>query len=172
MPSAGLPMNPTPGPDDATATNPCAYLLTWSWRLIVTGRSHCALLGTLLDDACGNDAGKVFRALCSFLCTLAQTRRRRLEVNPPGCPALTHDEQRLLALIAAAQDNRPALLDAHLCWIAHRNRRNALAQSVRTLAMALDATCLWLPLPGDPTPAPVGWQMSRTMPAANMPGSS
>ena len=158
-------MNTMPGPDDAAAINPCAYLLTWSWRLVVTGRSHCPLLRTLLDDACGNEAGKVFRALCSFLCTLAQTRRRRLEINPPGCEELTHDEKRLLAMIAAAQGDRPTLLDAHLCWIAHGEGRRELARGVRTLASALDANCLWLPTPDDHAPMPLGW---RSAPATQV----
>ncbi len=146
-------MDTMPGPDDAAAINPCAYLLTWSWRLVVTGRSHCPLLGTLLDDACGHDAGRVFRALCSFLCTLALAPRRRLEVNPPGCPQLTHDEKSLLAMVAAAQHDWPVLLDAHLCRIAHGRRRRELAQSVHALAAALDAAGLWLPAPDAPRPA-------------------
>lgn len=163
-------MNTMPGPDDTAAINPCAYLLTWSWRLIVTGRSHCPLLTTLLDNACGNDAGKVFRALCSFLCTLAQARRRRLEVNPPGYPQLTRDEESLLAMIAAAQTHRSERLDAHLCWIAHGDGQQALGQSVCALASALEASCLWLPVPDEQVPVPNDWRHTQPARVAGMHG--
>ncbi len=165
-------MNTMPGPNDTAAHNPCAYLLTWSWRLVVTGRSHCPLLRTLLGDACGNDAGKVFRALCSFLCTLAQARRRRLEINPPGCRDLTCDEKRLLAMIAAAQSDWSTLLNTHLCWIAHGEKQKELARSVHTLAAALDANGLWLPAPDDHVPTSVGWREASITRVVGMYGTS
>lgn len=147
-------MNVIPESDGTDTLNPCAYLLVWSWRLVVTRRGHCPLLGKLLRDACGDGARDVSAALGTFLCALARTRRRRLEVNPPGCPVPSVDEKRMLDMVAAAQYGRRAWLDAHLCWMARPAQRRVLEQGVQGLAASLVACRLWLPLPACPVPMP------------------
>ena len=49
--------------------------------------------------------------------------------------------------MAAAQNRQPALLQAHLLWLAQRRLRKTLERSVHELAGALSANRLQLPLP-------------------------
>lgn len=147
-------MTPSAELDDFRGFDPGRHLLVWSWRLIVTGRSHCPLLAMGFEDACGRHAGEVFRAVCTFLCALACSRRRRLWVNHPGCPALTPDEMRMLAVVAAAQHGHRTAFEAHVDWIARRDAREPFEAAARALAAALDASRLYLPAPDCPRPAP------------------
>lgn len=125
----------------------CQRLLVRSWRLIMAQGVECPLVTHEFKCACGANTDEVFGAFCTFLCALALTQRRCLEVNPPGAHTLTCDESRILALLAAAQNRQPALLQAHLLWLAPRRLRKLLEQSVRDLAGVLSANRLQLPLP-------------------------
>lgn len=161
-------MNVMPEPRTADPLNPCEYLLVWAWRLVVTRRGHCPLLGKLFRDACGDGADEVSGALCTFLCALARTRRRRLEVNPPGCLTLSSDEKRMLGLLAAAQRDQRTLLDAHLCWIARPAQRHTLEQGARELAAALSARHLLLPVPACPVPVARHGRVAVSRPATRV----
>jgi len=125
----------------------CANLLVRSWRMIMVRGVECPLIAREFKCVCGRSSPQVFSAFCSFLCALALTQRRCLLVNPPGEHALTADETRMLTLIAAAQNDCPRMLDAHLSWLAQRPLHKTLEQSVRDFAAVLSSHRLRLPAP-------------------------
>lgn len=133
--------------DGKAKENDCARLLVHSWRLTMAHGAECPLIASRFRCSCGAGAQQVFRAFCVFLCVLALSQRRCLRVNPPGQAALTTDEVRLLTLIAAAQNDYPATLDAHLGWLADPPLRKALENSVRELASLLQDAGQRLPVP-------------------------
>lgn len=133
--------------DEKAQDNDCARLLVHSWRLTMAHGTGCSLIESRFRCSCGATAHRVFRAFCVFLCVLALSQRRCLRVNPPGQAALTADEARLLALIAAAQNDYPATLDAHLGWLAEPPLRQTLENSVRELAGLLKDAGQRLPVP-------------------------
>ena len=132
---------------ESSGAGHCQRLLVRSWRLIMARGVECPLVAHQFRCACGANTEQVLGAFCTFLCALALAQRRCLEVNPPGTRALTCDETRMLALVAAAQNRQPALLQAHLLWLAQRSLRKVLEKSVHELAGVLSANRLRLPLP-------------------------
>lgn len=144
---SGLTMKATPKPEDAHDCNHCEDLLVHSWRLMMARGAECPIVTQQFKCACGASGTQVFAAFCTFLCALALAQRRCLRVNLPGESALTMDEQRMLALIACAQNGCHAALEAHLCWLARRMLRRTLERSVRELADALSTHQLRLPAP-------------------------
>jgi hypothetical protein len=133
--------------ENADDYNRCADLLVHSWRSMMARGAECPIVAQQFKCACGADSTQVFAAFCTFLCALALAQRRCLRVNPPGERSLTLDEQRMLALIACAQNGCHAALEAHLCWLARRLLRRTLERSVRELADALSTHQLRLPVP-------------------------
>lgn len=125
----------------------CQQLLVRSWRLIMAQGVECPLVAHEFKCACGANTEEVLGAFCTFLCALALAQRRCLEVNPPGTRVLTCDERRMLTLVAAAQNRHPALLQAHLLWLARRGLRRVLEKSVQELAGVLSVNRLWVGLP-------------------------
>lgn len=133
--------------EDANDDNHCEQLLVHSWRLMMARGAECPVVTQQFKCACGASGTEVFAAFCTFLCALALAQRRCLRVNPPGERSLTIDEQRMLALIACAQNDCDVALEAHLCWLARRMLRKTLERSVRELADALSTHQLRLRLP-------------------------
>lgn len=133
--------------DEEIETNDCAQLLVSAWRLIMVHGVECPLIAQKFHCTCGAEGREVFRALCTFLCALALSQRRCLLVNPPGRYVLTKDESSMLALISCAQNDCPAMLDAHLSWMARRPFRKTLEESVRELAATLSTSGQYLPVP-------------------------
>lgn len=132
---------------DLSDDTSCQRLLVNSWRRIVIGAVYCPVLDASLRKHCREHADEVLAALCGFLCAIGLTRRRRMLIAYPGCRDCTTDELRLLSMVAAAQHHCPALLEAHLCWVARLDMRNVLAGRTRKLAVALESCTLRLPLP-------------------------
>jgi hypothetical protein len=123
------------------------HLLVWSWRKIVTGRGGCPLIAREFSLSCGEDASEVLATLYTFLQALAYAGRRRLKVGYLGYTSLTTNERKMLVLIATAQRDDPASLEAHLQILARAALRPALAIAARALGAALDEHDLRLPLP-------------------------
>lgn len=133
--------------DEDTRFNDCAHLLVNAWRQTMVHGIDCPLIAQQFRCSCGAEGREVFTAFCTFLCALAVAQRRCLMVNPPGQHALTTDEVRMLTLVAAAQNNCPSTLEAHLSWLAWRPLRKTLEESVRELAMLLSTSGQRLPSP-------------------------
>lgn len=146
-----LPQNAPPPPvagppHTTTAFGYAEHLLIWSWRRVAANREMCPLIGREFADSCGEDAGEVFATFCALLRALAFAGRRVLAVGHPGSLAVTPDERQLLNLVAAAQDGRDTLFEAHLRWLAKPESREILAIAARGMAAALSANGLALAL--------------------------
>ena len=128
------------------------HLLIWSWRRIALGRSCCPVMMDEFAAACGEDGPEVFVTFCTFLKALAVSSRRQFIIGTPGCATVTADERQVLTLLAAAQAQSPALLEAHLRWIAILEKRHVLEIATRALARALAFNELSLVLPTDELP--------------------
>jgi hypothetical protein len=129
------------------------HLLIWSWRRIAMGRTDCPLILDQFTDACCEDGPEVFVTFCVFLKALAVTSRRQFVIGTPGCTAVTADERQVLTLLAAAQSQAPARLEAHLRWIAIPEKRHILEIATGALARALSVNNLLLALPVNAIPA-------------------
>jgi len=137
---------------DARGCGYSEHLLVWSWRRIVTGRIHCPVMAQEFAEACGNAGSKVFAALCTFLRALAAASRRHLAFSAPNPFDVTADERQVLTLLAAAQAEDHALVQAHLRWLARPEQRHELQIAAYTLATTLRANNLPLALPSSATP--------------------
>ncbi len=131
-------------------------LLIWTWRRMALGHARCPLIDREFRGLFGEDAGEVRAAFAAFLDALAYAGRRKLSVGFPGCAGLTPDEWRILTLMAAAQNDRPALFEAHLSWLARAEDRHILAIGVSALARAFLAHGLCLAPPMTTRPAARG----------------
>lgn len=128
------------------------HLLVWSWRRMAQGR-HCPLLLDEFTQACGENGPEVFVTLCIFLKALGVASRKRLVIGAPGCLAITEDERQVLTLLAAAQAESPALLEAHLRWIAASGKRHILQIATGALAQAFADHDLRIALPAYAMPS-------------------
>jgi hypothetical protein len=129
------------------------HLLVWAWRRIATGRASCPVMMDEFAAACGDDGPEVFVTFCTFLKALAVASRRQFVIGAPGCAAVTADERQVLTLLAAAQAQSPALLEAHLRWIAIAEKRHVLEIATGALARALAFNQLSVALPKHEMPA-------------------
>jgi hypothetical protein len=128
------------------------HLLVWSWRRIATGRTCCPLMMDEFAAACGEDGPEVFATFCTFLKALAVASRKQFIIGAPGCVVITADERQVLTLLAAAQTQTPALLEAHLRWIAIPEKRHVLEIATGALARALAFNELSVALPSHEIP--------------------
>ncbi|MEI9988581.1 MAG: hypothetical protein WDM86_00965 [Rhizomicrobium sp.] len=129
------------------------HLLVWSWRRIAAGQACCPLMMDEFASACGEDGPEVIATYCTFLKALAMAGRRRFAIGAPGCLAVTADERQVLILVAAAQADTPALLEAHLRWIAVPEKRHLLEIATGALARALSTNDLHIALPAQEMPS-------------------
>ncbi len=145
-----------PSPRGALGAGYAEHLLVWSWRRMAIAKGHCighcAFIDREFGDACGEDACEVFATFVAFLEALAYASRRQIVLGHPGYLGLTADERQVLTLIAAAQNGRPALFDAHLTWLAKADRRQTLVIGAGALASALSANDLRLMAPDPQAP--------------------
>lgn len=128
------------------------HLLVWTWRRLALGRS-CPLLLDEFTEACGEDGPEVFVTLCTFLKALGVAGRKQFVIGAPGCLAITADERQVLTLLAAAQSEAPALLEAHLRWMAIPDKRHILEIATGALARAFAENEMRLALPIPVTPS-------------------
>lgn len=104
--------------NDARCLGYADQLLIWSFRACATNRWPCAMLEREFKDACGPAAAADARgAVRTFARALETQTRRSIVLSPPGRTEITDDEQRLLAVYAAAQADDRAGCEAHLSWL-------------------------------------------------------
>jgi hypothetical protein len=132
------------------------HLVIWTWRRMALGHARCPLIDREFRGVFGEDAGDVLAAFVAFLDALAYASRRKLAVGFPGCSGLTPDEWRVVTVLAAAQNDRPALFEAHLSWLARAEDRHILAIGVGALGRAFLAHGLRLIPPVTIRPANCG----------------
>jgi len=131
-------------PDVATSPSPGIvdlsygeHLLIWTLRRVIVGRGDCALIRREYAAAFGEAADEALIAFHSFLVLLNRDSRRRFSIGHPGCADLTFDERHLLSVIAAAQGDNDARLDAQLRWLVRREGQDDLHVAVSRLARLL-----------------------------------
>ena len=93
------------------------HMLLWSFRAIAFGRGDCVLVKRQFEDTCGPLAIEALTALSVFVRELAAAGRRKITLAAPGSFRLTCDEQLVLAVFAAAQDDDYVRMEAHLAWL-------------------------------------------------------
>lgn len=133
--------------DDGPAFGFGQHLLIWSWRRMAVGHTFCPLMMDDFSAAFGEDGPEVFATFCTFLQALGFASRRPLTIGAPGCPEITAGERQILTLLAAAQADAPAMLEAHLRWIAIPEKRTVLEIATSALARALLVNDMNLDLP-------------------------
>lgn len=114
-------------------------LLLMTLRRFVMGLGLCRGVMQEFEALCGSQALQVLLRLQGFLTTLDRTARRKLTVAPPGWFDPTMDEQRMLAMISAAQGCQEARLTALVCWFAPWEQQRILVESTYALAGVLAA---------------------------------
>jgi hypothetical protein len=139
--------------DEGAVSGPGRELLIGALRRIAAGRSCTVLTQRDFATAFRGDADEVFATFRAFLQSLAHGGRRKLRVGLPGARHMTPDEIAIIALIAAAQVDDAARLDAHLCWLVRGEARLLVAIMTRALATALAVRGQWLPAPTCPSPS-------------------
>ena len=139
--------------DGENASEGCQELLIGALRRIAMGGGCAALTRREFATAFPGDANEVFATFRAFLQSLAHGGRRKLRVGLPGACAMTADEMTIIALIAAAQADDAARLNAHLCWLARGDARRLVAITTRALATALLVHGQWLKLQPCPCPS-------------------
>jgi len=133
----------------------CAgHLLIWTWRKLVQGQGDCPLLVREYDRFAGSNADLLLAAFAAFLMALGRASRRTLSVGRPYCAGVTSDEEQMLCLVAAAQEDDRALVAAHLVWMVRREQQESVTQAVNRLAALL--TVSGVALPTVRTGAPAG----------------
>ena len=91
------------------------HLLIWSFRACALGRWPCAMLEREYREACGPAAAAEARsAVRTFARALETQTRRPIVLSSPGSITVTGDEQRLIAVFAAAQEGDRARCEAQL----------------------------------------------------------
>lgn len=130
------------------------HLLIWSFRRLIGRHDGGALVAREFADACAGDAIEGLSVLRRLLTLLGQGVRRRLKIGNPGCALLTQDEQRLLALVSAAQLLDRVRLDAHLCWLVRPEHQQATAEALLALGAILERHGHCLPMADDESVQP------------------
>ena len=92
--------------------------LVWAFRTWAFAHQAARSVERDFVRICGRDEGeRVAVAIRSILVLIALYGRRSLRLAPPGWPAVTTDEMRLLQLFAAAQAGVTQGMRAHLAWL-------------------------------------------------------
>lgn len=150
---------------EGTALGHGGALLIGALRRIAAGRDCTALTRRDFAMTFPGDADEVFATFRAFLQSLAHGGRRKLRVGLPGARRMTPDETAIIALIAAAQADDAARLEAHLCWLARGEARVLVAIMTRALATALAVHGQWLELRPTKTRAHLGFASGTPTPA-------
>lgn len=131
-------MHPDPAlPSDLRELAHGEHLIVWSFRAFAAGRIDCPIVARAYRDACGPMADAARAAFTVFGQQLAVQGRRPVVLAPAGRLTLTRDEQLLLAVFAAAQDDDEPRCTAHLTWLLGRRPGPPFVACARVVAHAL-----------------------------------
>ncbi|HWK46976.1 MAG TPA: hypothetical protein VNT30_19805 [Stellaceae bacterium] len=122
------------------------HLLVWTLRRVIVGGGESPLIRREFADAFGDEAEAALIAFHSFIVLLNRDSRRRFSIGHPGCAGLTFDERHLLTVVATAQHEADARLDAQLRWLVRREGQDDLRVAVTRLARLLGEHSIDLPL--------------------------
>jgi len=93
-------------------------LMVWGFRTWAFAHHASRSVERDLRKGCGREEGEwVTVAIRSVLVLIALYGRRPLRLAPPGWPAVTTDEIRLLQLFSAGQRGAAEGVQAHLTWL-------------------------------------------------------
>lgn len=93
------------------------HLIIWMFRRLAAARIWCPVIDHEIKRLLCRNAGDIRTTLQLFLAQIAQKGCRRLRIGMPGYPLTTHDEQLVLALLAAAQDQNLFKMQAMLPFL-------------------------------------------------------
>lgn len=147
---------PSDRPRIADLTAP-ERLLVWAFRSWAFAHQAVRSVERDFCRSCGREEGeRAAVAVRSILVLVALYGRRTLGLGPPGWPAATVDEIRMLQLFAAAQHGGDAAVAAHLAWLlrADHSARPEAAIGEAAAIMARSGLVLpWRYLDGPAPPA-------------------
>lgn len=126
------------------------HLLLIALRKIVLGRGRCPALLREIARLPGCDPSDLIRTLAILLSAINNGCRRTVYVADLGYAGSTFDEQRILALIAAAQAGDGDLVAAHLAWLVEAPHQKPVAIAARVLGRLLLDGGVALALPRTP----------------------
>lgn len=119
--------------------NRAERLLVTTMRQMVVGSGLCGGVVRELDLLCGAQAWEVLQQVQVFLQALDRGARRTLKIAPPGWFGPSLDEQRMLAMIGAAQDRDDILVRSLTCWFTRRHLEPQVVGATHALADVLAA---------------------------------
>ncbi|MFN4090311.1 MAG: hypothetical protein ACK4QW_14885 [Alphaproteobacteria bacterium] len=142
-----------PGPAEGALPIACLsgaeQLVVWVFRCRAFAHQAGRSIERDLVRRCGREAGEAAAvAIWSILALIALYGRRSLRLAPPGWPAVTADELRLLQLFAATQCGRSDAAHAHLVWIFRPGHADLPVRALAHSAAALARHGLSLPWRG------------------------
>jgi len=123
------------------------HMLLWAFRANAFGAGDCGLVRRQFEETCGPLGLEALTALSVFVRELGLAGRRRIMLAAPGSYRLTRDEQSVLALFAAAQDEDYVRLEAHLTWLLADAPRAPFPAAACLVAQALGVNGLVLRAP-------------------------
>jgi len=118
------------------------HLLIWAWRRLAADRDSVPSLMMRFAQICGEEGPELLLTLCVFVDALTYASPRPPVLGAPGCATITADERQTLTLLAAIQADRPARLEAQLCWATLPERRSIVEIAANALVGALHANNL------------------------------
>jgi hypothetical protein len=114
------------------------HFSVWALRTSVACSPTCRILLREFDRAFAGDIEQGLASYHAFIRHLGQGRRK-ISIGRPGHVELTHDEQSLLALLAAAQTGDHERFLAHARFFMGHNRLDDLYDSARDFTGRLRA---------------------------------
>lgn len=108
------------------------HFTVWLFRTSVACSPGCRMIHREFKHAFGTRVEEAARVFEQVLLCLSKGVRP-ITMGRPGHIELTHDEQSLLALFAAAQADDEARFRAHACWLMGHGRIESLYEYARLL---------------------------------------
>lgn len=126
-----------PVPEVAPGLSAVDRMIVSTGRLVAHGLGACPPIANTFAILCGAEAKDALNAFRMLLWQLRDNGWRRLRIPPPGSDDPSHDERAILGLIAAAQAQDQALLEARLRWLIKRDARRCVETAATVVGMAL-----------------------------------
>lgn len=126
-------------------------LLLWSFRAWVSGPGHRPMVlrefGRVFP---AEEAGPAIRALERSVAAIAGHARREIQHHPVCAQQVAPDEQAVMALFAALQEERVDIAIRHAAWLVRPSGVTPVVTAAAALAFAMienDLTLPYRPLP-------------------------